>query len=109
MNPSWAELSEKARRQCGAGFLGHPRHDVGVGREKKTDAYSTRVPKRDLVTALEVVLQSRRLHVVPDCPLQEDLAAELQSFEVNLNARAPCPNSRSGAEPGVDGPERAHL
>jgi hypothetical protein len=60
---------------------------TGGDREKKTDAYSSRVPKRDLVTALEVVLQSRRLHVVPDCPLQEDLAAELQAFEVNLNAR----------------------
>jgi hypothetical protein len=60
---------------------------TGGDKEKKTDAYSTRVPKRDLVTALEVVLQSRRLHVVPDCPLQEDLAAELQAFEVNLNAR----------------------
>jgi hypothetical protein len=60
---------------------------TGGDKEKKSDAYSSRVPKRDLVTALEVVLQSRRLHVVPDCPLQEDLAAELQSFEVNLNAR----------------------
>jgi hypothetical protein len=56
-------------------------------REKKVDAYSTRVPKRDLVTALEVVLQSRRLHVVRDCPLQQDLRAELGAFEVNLNAR----------------------
>lgn len=60
---------------------------TGGDKEKKVSAYATRVPKRDLVTALEVVLQARRLHVVPDCPLQDDLAAELGSFEVNLSAR----------------------
>lgn len=60
---------------------------TGADAATQPDAYSHRVPKRDLVTALEVVLQSRRLHVVPDCPLQEDLRAELGSFEVNVNAR----------------------
>ncbi len=60
---------------------------TGGDKEKTVGPYSIRVPKRDLVTALEVVLQARRLHVVPDCPLQDDLAAELGSFEVNLSAR----------------------
>jgi len=60
---------------------------TGADKVKQSDAYSYKVPKRDLVVALEVVLQSRRLHVVPDCPLQEDLRAELGAFEVNLNAR----------------------
>jgi len=60
---------------------------TGADKVKQSDAYTYKVPKRDLVTALEVVLQSRRLHVVPDCPLQEDLRAELGAFEVNLNAR----------------------
>jgi hypothetical protein len=36
-------------------------------------AYSWRVPKRDLITRLEVLLQGRTLEVVPDCPLQPDL------------------------------------
>ena len=46
-----------------------------------------RVPKRDLVTSLEVVLQTRRLEVVPDCPLQQELAQELGAFDFSLNAR----------------------
>lgn len=60
---------------------------TGADKLKKTGTYSYKVPKRDLVTALEVVLQSRRLHAIPACPLQEDLRAELGSFEVNLSDR----------------------
>ena len=46
-----------------------------------------RVPKIDLVTSLEAVLQSRRLEVVPDCPLQAELAAELGAFDFAISAR----------------------
>lgn len=46
-----------------------------------------RVPKVDLVTALETVLQGRRLEVVPDCPLQAELAAELGAFDFAMSAR----------------------
>ncbi|MHB8611196.1 MAG: hypothetical protein ACYDAL_02045 [Candidatus Dormibacteraceae bacterium] len=49
--------------------------------------HQIRVPKRDLVTALEVVLEGRRLHTHPHIALAEDLRAELQAFEVNLSAR----------------------
>lgn len=47
-------------------------------------AYSWHLPKRDLVTSLEVVLQSRSLEVVPDCPLQADLQAELANFDFRI-------------------------
>ena len=60
---------------------------TGGANETETDAYASRVPKRDLVTALEVVLQGRRLHAVPDLYLVEDLRAELSHFEVNISAR----------------------
>lgn len=60
---------------------------TGGDSESHTDAYAFRVPKRDLVTSLEVVLQSRRLDVVPDCPLQQDLRAELGAFQFNVSAR----------------------
>ena len=46
-----------------------------------------RVPNRDLVTSVEVVLQRRCLEVVPDCPLQADLNAELAAFDFSISAR----------------------
>ena len=53
----------------------------------KTDPYSYVVPKRDLVTALEVLLQGRRIHVTPDLALAQDMRAELMAFEVGVSAR----------------------
>jgi hypothetical protein len=53
----------------------HPEYDV------------FRVPKVDLVTSLETVLQSRRIEFVPDCPLQEDMRAELGSFDFSMSDR----------------------
>jgi hypothetical protein len=46
-----------------------------------------RVPKVDLVTSLETVLQARRLESVPDCPLQDDLGAELGAFDFTMSDR----------------------
>ena len=43
-----------------------------------------RVPKRDLVTSLEVVLQARRIEFTPDCRLLEDMRAELQAYEFSI-------------------------
>jgi hypothetical protein len=60
---------------------------TGGASETETDPYTSRVPKRDLVTALEVVLQGRRLHAVPGLSLVEDLRAELSHFEVNISSR----------------------
>ncbi len=44
------------------------------------------VPKADLVATLEVVLSTRRLHVVPNLTLAKDLDAELRSFSYELSA-----------------------
>ena len=52
-----------------------------------TSAIDWSVPKYDLVTSLEVILQSRRLECVPDCPHQADLAAELSTFRFEISAR----------------------
>jgi hypothetical protein len=46
-----------------------------------------RVPKVDLVTSLETVLQSRRLECAPDVPLQEDLTGELSIFDFTIGER----------------------
>lgn len=53
--------------------------------EVHPDPHAWRVPKRDLVMALEVVLQDRRLHTASNLLLAEDLRAELQAFEVNVS------------------------
>ncbi len=55
--------------------------------ETQSEYNALRVPKQDLVTALEVVLQSRRLECVPDCPLQAELAAELSAFDFSISDR----------------------
>ena len=45
------------------------------------------VPKRDLVSSLEAVLQGRRLHATSlGMICAEDLRAELQSFELGISA-----------------------
>ena len=60
-----------------------------TGAEKATQAgtFDWNVPKIDLVTALEVVMQTRRLECVPDCPLQQDLSAELSTFDFSISDR----------------------
>ncbi|HUY56622.1 MAG TPA: hypothetical protein VNF24_07750 [Candidatus Acidoferrales bacterium] len=58
-----------------------------AGEHETSPEYSVlRVPKRDLVQSLEVVLQARRLEAVPDCPLQADLQAELAAFDFAISA-----------------------
>jgi hypothetical protein len=48
------------------------------------EGYEMSVPKRDVVTTLECVVQSRRHECVPDCPSQQDLITELKSFNYSL-------------------------
>lgn len=45
------------------------------------------VPKRDLVTALEVVFQSRRLKAIPGLSLARELRSELEKFRFDISAR----------------------
>ena len=46
---------------------------------------SWRVPKRDLVSNLQVLLQSRRLRIAADLPLAEALLDELLDFRVRVS------------------------
>jgi len=46
---------------------------------------SWRVPKRDLVTNLQVLLQSGRLRVAADLPLAEALTSEMLDFRVRVS------------------------
>ena len=54
---------------------------VGVG-----DRGGWRAPKRDLVSAVQVALQQRRLRISRGLPDAETLAAELAAFRVRLTA-----------------------
>jgi hypothetical protein len=60
---------------------------TGGERASSDGPYDWSVPKIDLVTSLEVVLQTRRVECVPDCPLQQDLAAELSTFDFAISER----------------------
>ena len=60
---------------------------TGAEKATKVGPYDWNVPKRDLVCALEVVMQTRRVECVPDCPLQQDLNAELSTFDFSISDR----------------------
>lgn len=80
-----------------------------AGREvKRVGPYSVRVPKRDLAEALEIVLQSRRLHVHPDVPA-EDLIAELNTFDRTISELGHVSYEAGGAEPGRSGARHDDL
>jgi hypothetical protein len=49
------------------------------------DGDVTRVPKRDLVSAAQVALQSERLKLAAELPEAETLTRELQSFQVKIS------------------------
>jgi hypothetical protein len=46
------------------------------------------VPKKDLVSALQILLQARRLKVSPDLPEAKTLIKELQNFRVKITLNA---------------------
>jgi hypothetical protein len=49
---------------------------------------SYHVPKKELVTCLQVVLQARRLQIARRLPETATLVRELQSFQVRITAAA---------------------
>ena len=49
------------------------------------DGSGYRVPKRDLVSTLQVVLQNDRLKIARDLPLAEVLVREMQNFRVKIS------------------------
>jgi hypothetical protein len=58
------------------------------GMEATEDDAGWRVPKRDLVSSVQVGLQSRTLRVARDLPEAELLAGELLNFQVKVTAAA---------------------
>jgi hypothetical protein len=46
------------------------------------------VPKKELVTCLQVVMQARRLHIARSLPDAALLVRELQNFQVKITAAA---------------------
>jgi hypothetical protein len=56
--------------------------------ERDTSGYGWRVPKKDLVGVLQVLLQERRLKVAPRLAEARTLVKELQNFRVKISAAA---------------------
>ena len=62
-----------------------PRGVIITGGETSSKADGIdRVPKRELVTALQVALQAKRLRIAEDLPLAEVLMKELRGFRVHI-------------------------
>ena len=55
--------------------------------ESVTDIGFT-VPKRELVSALQILFQSRRLKIPKDIPFKDEFVDELQNFRVKITANA---------------------
>ena len=92
------ELSENARLVVDGTGVGRPVVDLlwhaGMpavsititGGHRVTGAnFSWGVPKRDLVTNLQVLLQSHRLRIAADLPLADALADEMLDFRVRVS------------------------
>ena len=57
-----------------------------TGGDSVTREYGmSRVPKRDLVSAAQVALQTSRLRVSPELPEVKNLTRELENFQVRIN------------------------
>jgi hypothetical protein len=63
---------------------------ITAGHKAEPDAVGTgwRVPKKDLVGVLQVLLQERRIKVAPELPEAPTLVKELQNFRVKVTAAA---------------------
>ena len=57
------------------------------GDQVSHDGHHWRVPKRDLVSVLQVLLQARRLQVAEALPLAQVLVQELLNFRVTIDPR----------------------
>lgn len=63
----------------------HPRGVIITGGETSSHVDGVdRVPKRELVTALQVALQAKRLRIAAELPLAEVLMKELRGFRVHI-------------------------
>ncbi len=87
--------------------------DMMFGESSHSSGYS--VPKRDLITGLQVLFESRKFQM-PDTPATEDLIHELAGMRAKPsrtgNWRYEGSSGRSGliASPGlVVGPKKSHL
>jgi hypothetical protein len=56
------------------------------GNEVTRDSYSTKIPKRDLVGAVAVALQSGKLKISEELPLTKILTAELENFQAKITS-----------------------
>jgi hypothetical protein len=90
-----AAVRDMLRKRTGIG----QRYVTFTAGDKATQdgPFDWHVPKRDLIAALEVVLQGRRLETVPDCPLVDDLMAELAAFDFGIS---PTGHDTYGAQSG---------
>lgn len=61
---------------------------ITAGDETKRNGLDWRVPKRELVGALQVLLQTTRLKVADSLPLAATLLQELHGFRVKITAAA---------------------
>jgi len=61
---------------------------ITSGLEIVPDGAGWHVPKKELVTILQVLLQSRRLRVAAKLPMASVLIKELESFQVKITAAA---------------------
>jgi hypothetical protein len=66
----------------------HPRPVTITGGSKvsRDGAYGYHIPKRDLVTTVGLLLESRRLRIPTSLPLAQTLAEELHNFKVTISA-----------------------
>jgi hypothetical protein len=53
---------------------------ITAGHQVTKDSFSIKIPKRELVSAVAVGLQSRTLRIAPELPLSEMLIKELENF-----------------------------
>ncbi|MDA2918727.1 hypothetical protein MYX76_04425 [Desulfobacterota bacterium AH_259_B03_O07] len=72
-------LNEEGLRPIGITITG--------GHKAEWGGYSYHVPKRDLVTNLQVLFQSGRLKVAESLPLARTFVNELLNFKVKINTR----------------------
>jgi hypothetical protein len=56
------------------------------GNEVTRDSYSTKIPKRDLVGAVAVALQSGKLKISEELPLTKILTTELENFQAKITS-----------------------
>jgi len=73
------------------------------GIDATSNGHSHRVPKRDLASAVEVLLESRRLAIDEALPLAQVLTSELANFKVKVS---PAGHDSYGA--GTDWRENSH-